>query len=56
MEVPNEGVQMVPGTLKAIRDMPDDLRSAFGHALHIASLGGRADGAKPMKGLGFRRP
>ena len=41
-----------PGTLKAIRDMPDDIRSAFGHALHIASLGGRADGAKPMKGLG----
>lgn len=41
-----------PGTLKAIRDMPEDVRSAFGHALHVASLGGRADSAKPMKGLG----
>jgi phage-related protein len=41
-----------PGTLKAMRDMPKDVRLAFGHALHIASLGGRADGVKPMKGLG----
>ncbi|HVL20051.1 MAG TPA: type II toxin-antitoxin system RelE/ParE family toxin [Amaricoccus sp.] len=32
--------------------MPPDVRLVFGHALHVASLGGKADNAKPMKGLG----
>jgi phage-related protein len=41
-----------PGVLKALKSMPPDVKAAFGFALHIAELGGKAITAKPLKGLG----
>jgi len=40
------------GVLKALRALPDDVKAAFGYALHIAEMGGKARSSKPLKGLG----
>jgi phage-related protein len=32
--------------------MPRDVKSAFGYALHVAELGGKAPNVKPLKGMG----
>jgi phage-related protein len=33
-------------------DFPESLRKEFGHALHVAQTGGKADNAKPLRGFG----
>lgn len=42
----------VGSTLRDIRDFPDDVKSAVGAAIQTAQYGGKADNAKPLKGLG----
>ena len=37
---------------KDIREMPDEVQSGFGQALWTAQLGGKHEGAKPLKGFG----
>jgi phage-related protein len=45
-------LKWAPGTRKAIGRMPKEVKAAFGHALNVATFGGKADTAKPLRGIG----
>ena len=42
----------IAGSLKDLRDLPDDVQSVFGFALYQAQRGGKHISAKPLKGFG----
>ncbi len=39
-------------TLGALRACPQDVQDEVGYALYLAQIGGKYEGAKPLKGLG----
>lgn len=42
----------VASSREDLRDVPKEVRTVFGAALHAAQLGGKHDHAKPLKGFG----
>lgn len=45
-------LEWVGSARKDLRGFPKGVREEIGYALYVAQLGGKADSAKPMKGLG----
>jgi phage-related protein len=45
-------LRWAPGTRKAIAQMPKEVKAAFGHTLNVGTFGGKADKAKPLRGVG----
>lgn len=39
-------------SLKDLKALPDEIRRAFGHALHLAQAGEKHEAAKPLRGFG----
>ena len=42
----------VGSSRKDLRELPDEVKDAVGHALHVAQLGGKHPDAKPLAGFG----
>lgn len=42
----------IGSSLKDIKELPDDIRRTFGHALRLAQRGQKHEDAKPLKGFG----
>ncbi len=45
-------LRWVGSAKKDLNAMPDDVKDAFGYALHLAQGGGKHSQAKPLKGFG----
>lgn len=45
-------LRWVASAKKDLNAMPDDVKDAFGYALHVAQMGGKHTQSKPLKGFG----
>jgi phage-related protein len=45
-------LEWVGGSLRDMREMPEDIQDEFGHALLVAQFGRKHETAKPLKGFG----
>ena len=45
-------VEFLGDSLEVIKSFPEETRGSMGHALHVAQEGGKANYAKPLKGIG----
>lgn len=45
-------LQWTGSSLKDMRELPEDIRRTFGHALRLAQKGQKHENAKPLKGFG----
>ncbi len=44
-------LEWVGSSRKDMRELPEDIKDEFGHALLIAQMGGKHESAKPLKGF-----
>lgn len=47
-----ESLRWIGSSKRDLIEMPEEVRRAFGHGLHLAQTRGRAPSAKPLKGFG----
>jgi len=45
-------LEWVGSSRKDMRELPEDIKDEFGHALLVAQMGGKHESAKPLKGFG----
>src|ERR1700740_336976 len=48
---PAKPLEWIANSLKEMKEMPEDVRQAFGFALYLAQCGGKHPDAKPLKGF-----
>jgi phage-related protein len=50
--LPIKPLRWVGPSKNELMDFPEPVRKEFGHALHVAQTGEKADSAKPLRGFG----